>query len=425
MRTLVIKTDENEKQTAVRFLPYNTTEDKVKCFAYINEMQNRDFNDGKLFTYGRTDIGFDVHYSPDNSAFLNANPEYEKYAKLCFKAGDVTGTAFFKKWDCVEKAKELGAIKDDVYNAICESDRANISFKIEDLGCLHNDNLLRRISLNIAEEIKRDDDILDCLRLGDNRKKDNVISYKNWITDESIGDAPKEYNSVTYRNGGEAFSLLFDMDMNLLTIKYCDHVFQDGRNWIPFEDATVKDCLMMIYDKLPDMEFNLWLADMGDNERYEQIKAEFNEFLPEAEVSSYFPLKDLGSGYFIVTDSSDKNLQMAVNIKEGEISGFRFKTHGSTWQAGCPDPESVLAMTMTALLYTGHISKDIADPREARINLLYELTERIRVAAEKSAEGNLFSLDMLLAQMHKAYEEFYTDSDKELLDKQNEEEHSL
>ena len=358
MRVLVIRSGVDGKQTGVCMMGYSTDKEKNSCFEFMSKQQADDMMAGNLCTYFQQDIGFDLIYTNrqnDYEAFIEKNPEYKEYDQLSIVKGNgasaVNGYAFFKNWDCVEKAKNYKVFTPDVYKLLKEADYKRIPIEIENLGCEHNQEFLRRIAKNIASEIKDDMNILKCLRSGENRKKDNKISFRNWTDEEG-----KEMNSITYRNGGQAFSVLFDSDMNILTSKYNNRVFEKGHEWIPYEDAVdKKDCLIMIYDKLPDMEFNLWLADMGENERYKQLKEEFAQNAPDIALSAYFPLKDLGSGYFTAQSG---NIQMAIQVKDRLLDGYMFREvtpdnkPKSHWQAACPDPKSPLVSIMSQIKNT-------------------------------------------------------------------------
>jgi hypothetical protein len=163
----------------------------------------------------------------------------------------------------------------------------------------------------------------------------------------------------------------------------------------------------MIYNKLPEMEFNQWLADMGDSERYMSVKEDFTKFLPNALISEYYPLKELGSGYFTV---SYKGLQMAVNIKEGEIHDFQFRSfedcsHKGKWQKDCPDASNALYQAKQMLTYLGRLTGSVSDPYRARLEILDSLTEQIKEKIGKNTEfvcEDARTLDTLLAECHKS-----------------------
>ena len=395
MRVLVIRSGVDGKQTGVCMMAYSTDKEKNSCFEFMSKQQADDMVAGNLCTYFQQDIGFDLIYTnkqDDYEAFIEKNPEYKEYDQLSIVKGDgastVNGYAFFKNWDCVEKAKNYKVFTPDVYKLLKEADYKRVPIEIENLGCEHNQEFLRKIAKNIASEIKDDMNILKCLRSGENRKKDNKISFRNWTDEEG-----KEMNSITYRNGGQAFSVLFDSDMNMLTSKYNNRVFEKGHEWIPYEDAVdKKDCLIMIYDKLPDMEFNLWLADMGENERYKQLKEEFAQNAPDIALSAYFPLKDLGSGYFTAQSG---NIQMAIQVKDRLLDGYMFREVTSDnkpkshWQAACPDPKSPLVSIMSQIKNTDHVLDSGKDPSESRFNTLKFLLENMKANYESLTKDNI------------------------------------
>ena|GEM_PF-4126605 len=361
MRVAIIKTDQKEKETAICMKPYNNEKEIAECYEYMNQQQALDLANGNLSSYGKRDIGFDIIFANDDATimdFLDQNPEYAKYNKVDLEgSGQTVGLCVYKDWKSVENARKLGILKKDAYEQVKADDRKKLQIKIEGLPCERNQHMLHKIALNIAEEVKAAPEIVECLRSGENRSKENEITYKNWIDEEG-----KEFNCVTYRNGGQAFSILLDSDMNILTSKYNDHFFQNPKEWIPYEDAAEKkDCLMMIYNKMPDMKFNEWLADMGENEKYKQIKEEIVNHMPAIGVSEYYPLQELGTGYFILTY---KQLQMAVQIRNKQLESYNFRTlneegHASSkWSEDHADPNSLLYCAYLQLKNTGHIVND-------------------------------------------------------------------
>ena len=418
MRVLVIKTDENNNKTGIRFMPYNTEEDKKNCYAFINENQVHDFETGKFNTYSKTDIGFDVYMVPSNESsndridgFLKENPEYstDRYTKRIFNTPKGTGIAVFKKWEDVDTARKYKIIKPLIYELICEADRQKIPIKIESMGALKNDELLYKISQNIVKEIKNDNRIADMLRLGETRKKENKIAYKNWLSEEG-----NIYNSITFQNGGQAFSVLFDTDMNFLKAQYNSHIFQDGKTWTPIDEVeNPKECLMAIFNKMSEMEFNEWLADMGENKKYTEIKTELKNVIPEAVVSEYFPLKQLGNGYFTVTY---KDMQLAIEIKEDEvISGYKYRTMEDNrikgkWLDECPNPEHELCQVVTQLSFDGHISTLADSIYDLKLNMLDDMLASIRSDIESIGNKNELEIDkklnMLLNQTSMAKQIF-------------------
>lgn len=395
MRVMVIRSDcSSNKQNTVRMMPFNTDKEKEACLKYMSERQAADIADGNLYTYHQQDIGFDIVYTNLKSeldTFMEENPEYDKYEQciMTFKQNGqpVTGYIFYKNWEAVEKARSLKMINDALYERIALEDCKKVSIEIENLGCNDKQEFLRRIAKNIAEEIKNDTDILKCLRSGENRKKENQISFRNWIDIE--GD---EMSCVTYRNGGQAFSLTFDADMNLLCTKYNSKVFVKGHEWVPYEDAEEKkDCLCMIHDKMPDMEFNLWLAEMGENEIYKQLKEEFEEKAPNIGISSYYPLKELGRGYFT---AEYEGLQMAVQIKDRALDGCKFRRVSpqgkglSHWESECPDQNNPLFSLMSQLKYTGHILDDGMDASRSRFKILFYMLKQMNHGYKMLTEEN-------------------------------------
>lgn len=376
MRTCIIRSDEDNKQTAVSMMPYNNDKDKEKVYAYIAEKNLEVLNKEsqgakKYYTHHREEIGFDYIFANGKSgieAFFKDNPEYCDYESVPIKSKDEkqVGIAVYKNWDCVERAKSLKLVSADLYAQIVAADRKMFDIKLENRGCERNEKLLARIAENIIDEIKNDPVICESLRSGVNRKKENEISYHNWKDGEG-----KEFSCVTYRNGGQAFSILFDTDMNILTTKYNNKVFVSGNEWIPFEDMEEpKDCLLAIYNKLPEMEFNQWLAEMGENKKYMQLKEELalSHYNPAITISGYSPLSDLGTGYFTL---QNQDMQCAVQIKDGEVEGVRYRKVNADnkpvmkWQDECYDKSNPLYSVMLEIHYTGHISKDGASMENA------------------------------------------------------------
>lgn len=397
MRVLIIRADESGKQRAFKMMPYNNQKEIEECFKYMDEQKAKDFTEGKLTSYFQQDIGFDIIYTDDKSiveSFLKDNPEYAKYSRVELKSDAVTqalnntqiaksanGLAFYKSWECVCKAHELKLIRPETFKQIEEEDLKNFTIEIENRGCEKNQEFLRRVAKNIASEVKNDKEIVKSLRTGENRKKENQISFKNWIDSEG-----REFNDITYRNGGQAFSVLFDSDMNVLKSSYNNKVFVKDHEWTNMEETEeVKDCLRLIYNKLPEMEFNLWLADMGDNEIYKELKKEIKDNAPEISVSAYFPLSQLGSGYFTLEEN---HIQMAVNIKDKNIAGYMFRKIDekgkplSRWASECPEPKNPLCSIKEQLSYTGHVLNSGKD----------------------KAAGKFLSLEFLLNEMRQNYD---------------------